>query len=68
MGIGGRMKVRQIVLPIERYFAYKMKIEREKNILRWELLNTGETEKTDKMKQQIAIDEEKLGNLLDMNV
>ena len=62
------MKVRQIVLPIERYFAYKMKIEREKNILRWELLNTGETEKTDKMKQQIAIDEEKLGNLLDMEV
>ena len=62
------MKVQQIVLPIERYFAYKMKIEREKNILRWELLNTGETEKTDKMKQQIAIDEEKLGNLLDMEV
>ena len=62
------MKVRQIVLPIERYFAYRMKIEREKNILRWELMNTGETEKTDKMKQQIAIDEEKLGNLLDMEV
>ena len=62
------MKVRQIVLPIERYFAYKMKIEREKNILRWELLNTGETEKTEKMKQQIARDEEKLGNLLDMEM
>ena len=62
------MKVRQIVLPIERYFAYRMKIEREKNILRWELLNTGETDKTKQMKQQIAIDEEKLGNLLDMEV
>lgn len=62
------MKVRQIVLPIERYFAYKMKIEREKNILRWEILNTGETDKTNKIKQQIAIDEEKLGNLLDMEI
>ena len=62
------MLVKQIVLPVERYFFYKTKIAKEKNALQWELINTGETETTEKMKQQIAIDEEKLGNLLDMEI
>ena len=62
------MKVIQIVKLINTYNAYQYKIQREKEKLQWELINTGETEKTEQLRKQIAIDEECLGKFLDMEV
>ena len=68
MGIGGRMKVKQIIPPIEQYFICKTKIAKEKQALNWELINTGESEITEQIRKQIALDKESLGKFLDMEV
>jgi len=62
------MLIRQIVLPVEKYFFYKAKISREITEYNWEIMSSGETEKAKKMKQQIEIDKQELGKLLDMEI
>lgn len=62
------MKVRQIVNVIDTYTFYKLKIHADKDRLRWKLMSTGETEKTDRLQKQIKADEESLGKFLDEEV
>ena len=62
------MKVKQIANIIDTYTFYKHKIHADKDRLRWELMSTGETEKTERLKKQIAKDEESLGKFLDEEV
>ena len=62
------MKVKQIANIIDTYTFYKAKIHADKDRLRWELMSTGETEKTVKLRKQIKADEESLGKYLDEEV
>ena len=62
------MKVLQIITPIEKYFIYKSRIEKYREALRWELIGTGESEKTEYIRKQIAVYEDNIGKLLDMEV
>lgn len=62
------MKVKQIILPIEKYFIYKTQIQRYKQALKWELISSGESENAVLIRQQIAINEENIGKLLDMEI
>ena len=62
------MKVLQIVAPIEKYFIYKSRIEKYREALRWELIGTGESEKTEYYRKQIAVYEDNIGKLLDMEI
>ena len=62
------MKVLQIVTPIEKYFIYKTRIEKYREALKWELIGTGESEKTEYYRKQIAVYEDNIGKLLDMEV
>ena len=62
------MKVRQITDIFDKYMLYKVKISNDKEKLRWELMSTGETEKTQKLQKQIKQDEESLGRFLDEEV
>lgn len=62
------MKVSQITNIIDTYSFYKLKIHNDKDRLRWELMSTGETEKTVKLRKQIKQDEESLGKYLDEEV
>lgn len=62
------MKVSVITNIIDKYTFYKTKIHAEKNHLQWELMSSGETEKTDKLRKQIKQDEESLGKYLDSEV
>ena len=62
------MKVKQIANIIDTYTLYKAKIHADKDRLRWELMSTGETEKTEKLKKQIESDEKSLGKFLDEEI
>lgn len=62
------MKVRQITNIFDKYTFYKTKIHADKDRLQWELMSTGETEKTVKLRKQIKQDEESLGKYLDSEV
>ena len=62
------MKVSVITNIIDRYTFYKVKIGNDKDRLQWELMSTGETDKTDKLRKQIKQDEENLGKFLDEEV
>ena len=62
------MLVRQIITPIEKYFIYKTRIKKYREALRWELIGTGESEKTEYYRKQIAVYEDNIGKLLDMEV
>lgn len=59
---------RQIMNVVDTVFLYRAKIRNDKEILRWELMSTGETPKTERIKKQIAIDEKSLGQYLDMEM
>ena len=62
------MKVSTITNIIDRYTFYKTKIRNDKDRLQWELMSSGETEKTVKLRKQIKQDEESLGKYLDSEV
>ena len=62
------MKVSKIVNIMNEYKFMFNKIQRYKTALQWELINTGETEKTIKLRKQIEKDEETLGQFLDEEV
>ena len=62
------MKVSKIVNIMNEYKFMFNKIQRDKTALQWELINTGETEKTIKLRKQIEKDEETLGQFLDEEV
>lgn len=62
------MKVGQITQIIDTYRFYKTKIHQEKSALQWELLSTGETEKSEQLQKQIKADEDSLGKFLDEEV
>ena len=51
------MKVQQIVNVIDTYSLYKAKLKRDKAALQWELMSTGETEHTSRLRRQIKQDE-----------
>ena len=59
---------RQIMNTVDTVLLYRTKIRNDKETLRWELMSTGETPKTERLKKQIAIDEESLGKYLDMEM
>ena len=54
------MKVSQITNIIDTYGFYKAKIHADKERLQWELMSTGESEKTERLKKQIKQDKESL--------
>ena len=62
------MKVSKIVNIMNEYKFMFNKIQRDKTALNWELMNTGETDKTIKLRRQIERDEETLGKFLDEEV
>ena len=62
------MKVSTITTVIDKYLFYKTKIHADKDRLQWELMSSGETEKTVKLRKQIKQDEESLGKFLDEEV
>ena len=62
------MKVQQIVNVIDTYSLYKAKLHRDKAALQWELMSTGETEKTSKLRRQIKADEFSLEEYLKEDV
>lgn len=62
------MKVSQITNIIDTYSLFKTKINADKDRLQWELMSTGETEKTVKLRKQIKQDEESLGKYLNEEV
>lgn len=62
------MKVSKIVNIMNEYKFMFNKIQRDKTALNWELMNTGETEKTLRLRKQIALDEEALGKFLDEEI
>ena len=62
------MKVSKIVNIMNEYKFIFNKIQRDKTALNWELMNTGETEKTIKLRKQIERDEETLGRFLDEEI
>ena len=67
-GKGERMKVQQIVNVIDTYSLYKAKLHRDKSALQWELMSTGETDKTLKLRRQIKADEFSLEEYLKEDV
>lgn len=62
------MKVKQITNIIDTYNSLKAKISNDKNKLQWELMSTGESEKTDKLKHKLRMDEAELFHFLDCEV
>ena len=62
------MKVSQITNIIDTYGFYKAKIHADKERLQWELMSTGESEKTERLKKQIKQDKESLGKYLDEEI
>ena len=62
------MLVNQIVNVINTYRLYTIKIQKDKEQLRWELMSTGETPLTIRLRKQIAKDEESLGKYLNTEV
>ena len=62
------MKVSTITNIIDKYTFYKAKIRNDKDRLQWELMSSGETEKTVKLRKQIKQDEESLGKYLDSEI
>ena len=62
------MKVRQIVNIIETYNNYRLKIGINKERLKWELTDNGETEKAEQLRKQIKTDKEELGKFLDKEI
>lgn len=62
------MKVSAITNIIDKYLFYKTKIHADKDRLQWELMSSGETEKTVKLRKQIKADEQALGKFLNEEV
>lgn len=63
-----RITNRQIINIVEQYFAYKTRLNAHQNALRWELLSSGETEKAKELKEAIIVDNEQIGQFLNLEV
>lgn len=53
------MKVGRIVNIIQTYNSYYKQLKANENALFWELMGTGETEKTQQLRMKIKLDEDK---------
>ena len=62
------MKLRRIVTPLEQYFDYKEKIQRELTDYREYLIFDCNNKKAAEMKRKIEIDKQELGRLLDTEI
>ena len=62
------MKVRQIVNVIQKYNKYEYNKHVNNENLQWQLISTGETKETEKLKKQIKSDQEAWQHYLDEEV
>lgn len=63
-----RLTNRQIINVVEQYFIYKSRLRSHQNALRWELLSSGETDKSSELQTMINEDKKQIGQFLDMEV
>lgn len=59
---------RQIINTVEQYYIYESRLRTHQNALRWELLSSGETEKSSELQTMIDEDKKTIGQFLDMEV
>lgn len=62
------MKVSQIVSAVDIAHRYRAKISNCKNVLQWELMQSGETEKAEWLRKEIKENEDALKKHLDVEV